>query len=205
MERPGCPGAFLKMEGILIMNIEAEWVNLSINTTINSDFDIIDGKGEIFYYNEDDTYESLGYITFSVINQSLINKNDFIYIFDITGDHMVLYSHIEEYLKGDKDDIEGLLFGSLVTFNEININKSYRNKGIGKKIMQDFIKWSEIMDLGCIMLNALAYEANEENKFSDSRRLKKFYQDVGFSTLVEDKEEKSYIMYYDLTRQRNSI
>ena len=187
------------------MNIEAEWGNLSINTTINSDFDIIDGKGEILDYNEDGTYESLGYITFSVINQSLINKNDFIYVFDVTGDHMVLYSHIEEYLKGDKDDIEGLLFGSLVTFNEININKDYRNKGIGKKVMQEFIKWSEIMDLGCIMLNALAYEEDGENKLSASRRLHKFYQGVGFSTLVEDKEEKSCIMYYDLNRQRTGI
>ena len=181
------------------MNIEVDWVHLEISTEINSDFDIIDGKGEILNYNEDDTYESLGYITFSVINQSLINNNDFINVFDITGDHMVLYSHIEDYLKGDKNDIEGLLFGSLVTFNEINIKKDYRNKGIGKKIMKEFIKWSTIMDLGCIMLNALAYEEDKDNKLDASRRLQKFYQDVGFDTLAEDEDENSFIMYYDLT------
>lgn len=179
-------------------------ISLRINTTRNPDLNIIESTGEVMLHDEkNDGFQIIGKLKFTIINSYLLSESGLLDAFDSDGDMLVLYSHLKNYLIDGNTDIEGLIFGSLLSLNDISISNQYRNKGVGKLILSELIKWSEIMGIGCIVLLALAYEEGSiEDKLKSAKRLQNLYESLGFETLAVDDNNPAYIMYYDLTLLR---
>ncbi|MCK1977058.1 GNAT family N-acetyltransferase [Jeotgalicoccus huakuii] len=181
------------------MKDDYTYVSMELNTQVNTDLKIIEGKGKIRSYNDDDTYEDIGFFTVSIMNIYNLTETNLFDVFDSVNDALSIYEYLKPQIDDNDFEIEGMNWGSLMVIGMMNVNKNHRNKVIGSQILKEILKWGKIADMGCIILQASAYESEKENKLNESKRLKEFYEKNGFLELSEDPDSQGFLMYYDFT------
>ncbi len=91
--------------------------------------------------------------------KSMILSSTSDYILVIDDDKVVGYALIEERVSPYKD-YDGFTEDHYAFIYELVVLPEYRNKGYGKKIMEEAIKWAKTRKLSSIELNALSNNYN---------------------------------------------
>lgn len=152
------------------------------------------------YDDLDDDFPEIeiGYINGTFIDVGSIDKGEYpvAEIFDCVSQDVY---NVYEAIVDRKGKIKSYCSGcnkSVFVLERFYIEKQYRNKGIGKKVLsllEDLLRYSLNLNIGCIVLLPNAQEKNDQGmlrtvkdpelKDELTKRLIKFYESVGYKKI----------------------
>jgi hypothetical protein len=178
----------------------SHFINIDYHLHVNEDYcekyPFLAGTGQITIHSEEETSKDIGSISFTIFHSNTLNDSFLIHdIADsISGDMLHLINGFHQFSSGSNF----CYYEKVLCLNYIKIKKEYRKSSFGTFAINNFIKFSKILNVDFIILQPAPIEGNpgEAESKKITNRLTNYYSKLGFQTYIPD--NGGHIMIFDL-------